>query len=184
MLAARICRHMTVSKLPLSTGSEHPTTLHAPVRVVDFRLRAQQLLLHLLASQCPPHHVPVLLGLQQWDQMDAAPHLLARQFTASLSAFTCPTSRERMTRRVLLLSDALAVSPQAVGADDADRDEVVGGAETLGREIPAVLDGVVAAAGGQILRHGGVQSSVYARKSVEGRRRRRESESQWVKLDV
>ena len=49
--------------------------------MVDPRLLAQQLPLPRLVGPGPPHQVAVLLRLEQRYQMDAAPHLLAREFT-------------------------------------------------------------------------------------------------------
>lgn len=56
---------------------------------------------------------------------------------------------------ILLFADALAYAPETVGADGADHEQVGGRTETAGGQVALVLDGLVAAGGRHILRHGG-----------------------------
>lgn len=56
---------------------------------------------------------------------------------------------------ILLFADTLADAPETVGADGADHEQVGGRTETAGGQVALVLDGLVAAGGRHILRHGG-----------------------------
>lgn len=58
---------------------------NTPVRIIDLHVLAQQLLLPGLVGQVPPDKVAVLLGLEERDQVDAAPHLLAGEFAFTRS---------------------------------------------------------------------------------------------------
>jgi hypothetical protein len=57
---------------------------YTPVVVVDLCLRTKELLLTRLLGPVSPHQVAVLLGLQHGDQVDARPHLLARELAGFL----------------------------------------------------------------------------------------------------
>lgn len=54
-----------------------------------------------------------------------------------------------------MFADTLAYTPETVGADGADHDEVGSGTETAGGQVALVLHGLVAAGGRHILRHDG-----------------------------
>ena len=53
------------------------------VRVVHLEVLAQELLLTRLVRQMPSYEITVLLGLENGDQVDARPHLLASKLTVS-----------------------------------------------------------------------------------------------------
>ena len=61
----------------------------------------------------------------------------------------------RADSSILLFTDTLAHAPETVGADGADHEQVGGRTETAGGQVALVLDGLVAAGGRHILRHGG-----------------------------
>ena len=70
----------------MSLSSTAPSRKYTPVVVVDLCLRAQKLLLTRLLGPVPSDQIAVLLGLQHGDQVDARPHLLARELAGLLSA--------------------------------------------------------------------------------------------------
>lgn len=57
---------------------------YSPVGMVDLDVLAQQFLLAGLLGQVAPDLIAVLFGLEEGDQVDAAPHLLAGEFTGVL----------------------------------------------------------------------------------------------------
>lgn len=63
--------------------SQSERRAHKSVRVVNFRLSAEQLLLPRLVGPVPPDLVAIFFGLEKRDQVDACPHLFAGQFAAS-----------------------------------------------------------------------------------------------------
>lgn len=52
--------------------------------MVNLDILSKQLLLARLLSQVPPDLVAVLFSLEEGDQVDAGPHLLAGEFTRNL----------------------------------------------------------------------------------------------------
>lgn len=67
---------------------------------------------------------------------------------------------------VLLFPNALPDSPETVGHDCADCEKVGSGSEAASWEVATVLDGLVAASWGHVLRHGGGGGSGVAAEGV------------------
>jgi len=82
---------------------------------------------------------------------------------------------------ILLFANTLAHAPETVGADGADHEQVGRGTETAGGQVALVLDGLVAAGGRHILRHGGRVVRIYAScEKVLSSRSRRGGMGNWV----
>ena len=91
--------------------------------------------------------------------------LVSKTFSYPYTVYICGVT-------VLLLPNPLPKSPEAIGHDSRDRDEVVCRSEAADGEVPAVLDGIVAAGGRHVLRelgrHGGGVGGVYAEREWRG----------------
>lgn len=140
--------------------------------MVDPRLCAEQLLLPGLVGEVPSHLVAVFLSLQRGDEMYPRPHLLAREFAGAMLALFCPLLHPsqpcccsdglvdfaalRQPRiHILVLPDSLSNPPESVCHEYARSNEVHGRSEAANGEVALVLDGIVPAHGGHILRHCG-----------------------------
>jgi hypothetical protein len=80
-----------------------------PIRVVNSHVFPQKLLLSRLVRQVPPDLVAVLLGLEERDEVDARPHLLAGELAGGYCEHTTGhgwVAVEGKTENILLLADA------------------------------------------------------------------------------
>ena len=62
-----------------ATGRDSVRRPHVSIGVIHLGILTEQLLLAGLVSQVSSDEIAVLLGLQEGDQVDAGPHLLAGQ---------------------------------------------------------------------------------------------------------
>lgn len=67
----------SLSRIPRRHRKRRP---HVPIRVVHLEVLARQRLLARLVRQVAAHEVAVLFGLEERDEVDAAPHLFAGEF--------------------------------------------------------------------------------------------------------
>lgn len=168
MLVGRTCTQ--ISDPPTRSQQQR----NPPVAVVDPCLCAKQLLLPSLVGEVPSHLVAVLLSLQRRNEVYPRPHLLAREFAASsrqrfhpyvertrLLRVPQPSQlpRNKRVQNVLVLPDSLSNPPESVCHEYAGAEQVDGGSEAANGEVALVLDGVVPAHGGHILRHCGRSGS-------------------------
>lgn len=117
----------------LGRGIDESRTNEA-IGIVDFALRTQKLLLTSLVREVSADLVTVFLSLEQRDQVQAGPDLLAGE--------------------LVLFADTVEELVVAVGHEEVHSNEVVDGSEAAGREVTLVLYRRIAPRWGHILRHG------------------------------
>lgn len=116
-----------------------------PIRVVNAGILAKQLLLASLVGIPPTHLVAVLLGLEEGDEMDTRPHLLAGQFAGKVERnmvswrFLLSLGGQIERRKdVLSLPDTLDELVPSEAHDGAHAEEEEAGAEAAHGEVALV----------------------------------------------
>lgn len=131
MLVARIC--LTVSN-PI--GPVCRQSRGVPVAVVDLCVLAQQLLLALLVGPESSHLVAVLFGLEEGNQVDASPHLLAGKLAKRIKVVSLRRLYfSRVLKFVLGLPNTANQLVPAVAHDGAHAEEEDSRSEALGRQV-------------------------------------------------
>ena len=127
-----------------------------PVRMIDLRLRAQQLLLPCLVGKISPYLIAILFRLHNWYEMYPRPSFLTHKLTGSPQRKGISNARGKgatMIHNILFMPNTYTILVPAIDHHQAHAKDIVTGPKASDRQVSFVLHRLVAAQRRHVLWH-------------------------------